>query len=38
MSKVHFEKVSDENWKQQAIELATFISNSWKERANKSNI
>ena len=33
-----FEKVSDENWKQQAIELATFISNSWKERANKSNI
>lgn len=33
-----FEKVSDENWKQQAIELATFIANSWKERANKSNI
>lgn len=29
-----FEKVSNENWQQQAIELATFISNCWKKRAH----
>ena len=29
-----FEKVSDENWQQQAFELATFISNCLKEKMN----